>query len=219
VRGWLGIDGALGTFSAAYVDGDTVRAAEGAGNDALERGLALIDEALAGQPLHDLAGIAVVTGPGRFTGLRIALSYAKALAFAARLPLVGISAYDACEPLELAPEPHATFVSGRAGPACVRLATPRGPFETCGTHAELARRVAAEAVPGGYLGYGVAAKGAAPTLGELGIIVHPVAPLELPAVVAARRAAAGAPAGPAHALRADYGEAHYAERTGDAASR
>lgn len=44
-----------------------------------------------GLKIRDLSGIAVGTGPGSFTGLRIGLSSAKALSYAHQLPLVGVS--------------------------------------------------------------------------------------------------------------------------------
>ncbi|SRR5579883_1583239 len=45
--------------------------------------------------IGELAGIAVGIGPGSFTGLRIALSYAKGVALAAGCALVGIPSLDA----------------------------------------------------------------------------------------------------------------------------
>jgi tRNA threonylcarbamoyladenosine biosynthesis protein TsaB len=49
----------------------------------------------AGLKIADLAAIAVGTGPGSFTGLRIGISYAKGIAMATRCALVGISGFDA----------------------------------------------------------------------------------------------------------------------------
>lgn len=58
---------------------------------------AAVDEVLdmASLRIADLAGIAVGIGPGSFTGLRIGLSYAKGLATARQLPIVGASSIDA----------------------------------------------------------------------------------------------------------------------------
>ncbi len=43
---------------------------------------------------NHLAGVAVATGPGSFTGLRIGLGFAKGLALANNLPLLGIPTMD-----------------------------------------------------------------------------------------------------------------------------
>jgi tRNA threonylcarbamoyladenosine biosynthesis protein TsaB len=45
--------------------------------------------------LAQLEGIVVDIGPGSFTGLRIGLAFAKALAFSTRKPLVGVPSLDA----------------------------------------------------------------------------------------------------------------------------
>jgi tRNA threonylcarbamoyl adenosine modification protein YeaZ len=216
---WLALDGALGAFSAAVVASDGAiapRQAATAGNDALERGLGVIDEALAGLPLSEIGALAVGTGPGGFTGLRIALSYAKSLAFAAGLPLAGISSYDAIEPAAAAGT-CATFVHGRAGIACVRLRAGAEPFTTCGSYEALAQALAARLPPNCELICYGSAQGAAPALGERGIIVRAM-PLEpgVPALAIARRAILrGVAAGP-HSVVADYGEEpHYAARSGD----
>ncbi len=56
-----------------------------------------IDEALleAGVALDDVTALAVGTGPGSFTGLRVGLAALKTIAYARRLPLVGVMSSDA----------------------------------------------------------------------------------------------------------------------------
>jgi tRNA threonylcarbamoyladenosine biosynthesis protein TsaB len=62
-----------------------------------EKLLSLIDGLLrkAGIPVKELDGIACSTGPGSFTGLRIGLSVAKGLAYAADLPLAAVPTLEA----------------------------------------------------------------------------------------------------------------------------
>jgi tRNA threonylcarbamoyl adenosine modification protein YeaZ len=214
---WLGIDGALGAFSAAVLseDGETVRVASSSGNDALERGIGIVSDVLAGVPLSSLGGIAVGVGPGSFTGLRIALSYAKSFAFAANVKLVGISSYDALTPAH-PPIVHATFVHGRVGIACVRFRSPGESFAACGTYERLADDIATRLPAGGELVCYGPSEGVAPGLGERGIIVRQISDdSDVPALRVLRCALASQEAGISHALRADYGEAHYAERSPD----
>jgi len=218
---WLGIDGALGAFSAAVVASDAAfapRTAIAAGSDALERGLTLVDEVLDGLAFAQVGAIAVGIGPGGFTGLRIALSYAKSLAFAAGLPLVGVSSYDALQTATPEGDGPAgatvAFVHGRPGIACARLQMAGTPDHVvCGTYTEIATDLASRLPRGAVVRTVGNAEGAAFALGERYATVLSVpASVVVPALAVVRHAlVAGNPGGP-HALRADYGEAHYAEQ-------
>jgi len=48
----------------------------------------------AGLQIKDLEAVAVATGPGSFTGLRIGLALGKGLALARRLPMIGVPTLD-----------------------------------------------------------------------------------------------------------------------------
>jgi len=205
----LGIDGALGIFSAAFLDTEDAghsRTAVAHGGDALERGMWTIEEVLGPGGLTGIDRIAVGTGPGSFTGLRIALSYAKGLAFAAHLPLLGVSSFDALEPAGF-PAPLLAVVSGRPGVACARLRLAEGPpGQRCGSYEELAAYVAERLEPS-VLSYTGATEGVPPRLGERGFTVRAYSPLFEPAALAvASLAATREPASSPHAVHADYGE-------------
>lgn len=45
---------------------------------------------------EDLGLLAVVTGPGSFTGIRIGIATMRGLALAAKVPMVGLSSFDLC---------------------------------------------------------------------------------------------------------------------------
>ncbi|MFN2459770.1 MAG: tRNA (adenosine(37)-N6)-threonylcarbamoyltransferase complex dimerization subunit type 1 TsaB [Candidatus Velthaea sp.] len=203
----LAMDGALGAFSAACVSDGRVFAQRCAGNDALEAGLARVAEVLsaAGLSVGELERIAVGIGPGSFTGVRIALSFAKSLAYAAGIPIVGISSYDVLTPDDAQP-PVLTAVHGRAGVVCARLRGPGGDTVACGPTAVVIRRLIGDtqAVP-------VLAGDTAEVLAALGPAraaraVVLAAPAEVPAVRIAALALQRLPAASVHAIAPDYGE-------------
>src|SRR5438270_12061032 len=50
--------------------------------------------ALAGSTVRDVTGVAVATGPGSFSGVRIGISTAKSMAYALGVPLWGVPSLD-----------------------------------------------------------------------------------------------------------------------------
>jgi tRNA threonylcarbamoyl adenosine modification protein YeaZ len=79
----------------AVEEGERFASAAATGG-ALESMVGLIEEALGKLrgSLRDVSAVAVCTGPGSFTGLRIGVAFAKSFAQARRLPIVGVSSYD-----------------------------------------------------------------------------------------------------------------------------
>lgn len=65
------------------------------------------------RPLSDVEAIAVCTGPGSFTGLRIGVAFAEGLAQARDLPCIGVPAYDVAESGSRALFPRAAIVIGK----------------------------------------------------------------------------------------------------------
>ena len=207
----LALDGALGAFSAAVVVDGRETVGRAAGSDALERGLSVIDGVLrdARVRMEDVTMVAVGAGPGSFTGLRIAISYAKGIALARRLPLRGVSSYDVLDDGSLAP-PALAVVPGRTGIACARIRSAVAFATRCGTYDALVD-LAAEAVPGGDIALFGGVEDVNARLGERGFTVRAHPPPTSPALIVARlaaRAAASARPGDAsvHAVQPDYGE-------------
>lgn len=92
----LGLDTTGAQCSVALVDTAKVLAykSENIGRGHAERLAPMVAEVLAeaGLTTKDVDKIAVCTGPGSFTGLRVALAFAKGFALPRKLPVVGIDA-------------------------------------------------------------------------------------------------------------------------------
>lgn len=95
----LGLDSAGSQCAVAVLDGERVAAAriEAMARGQAERLVPLIAETLAAASIATAALdlIAVTTGPGSFTGIRIGLAAARGLALATGRPVTGIGVFDA----------------------------------------------------------------------------------------------------------------------------
>jgi tRNA threonylcarbamoyladenosine biosynthesis protein TsaB len=203
----LAVDGALGAFSAAIACGDRIVASRcEPGNIALERGLALVEAVRCDARLQssEIDRLGVGTGPGGFTGLRIAITYAKSLAAAWSRPLVSISSFDLLE-FGSNYDPVLAVVVGRPGVISARYRHGRRSERASGRIDEVLDKLPFEAE--GELRVIGAPKDVLHALAERGIIVHPIDPVVTPAAAAAALAASSrAPAKSLHEVRADYGE-------------
>ena len=94
----LALDTTGKACACALVDEGRIRAqkSENIGRGHAERLAPMVDEVLAEADLKvaDIDQIAVCTGPGSFTGLRVALAFAKGLALPRNIPVVGLSALE-----------------------------------------------------------------------------------------------------------------------------
>jgi tRNA threonylcarbamoyl adenosine modification protein YeaZ len=203
----LGIDGALGGFSAALLDGDDAVEAGSDRPDALEAGLGRIAGVLSarGLGLADLDRLAVGIGPGSFTGVRIAVSYAKAIALARGLPLAGVSSYDVLTPDD-APETVLAVVHGRPGVISARLRTPGGDRSASGPIADVLDALFAD-WPAEELAVCGKTEDVSFALAERGIVVRALpGRAESPARAVARIGRLVTPGPSPHAVGPDYGE-------------
>lgn len=95
----LAIDTCLFACSVAVVDGERVlaRRVEPMSRGHQERLAPLVQEAMAqaGLGFDQLDRIGVTVGPGSFTGLRVGLAFAKGLAAALAIPVIGIGTLEA----------------------------------------------------------------------------------------------------------------------------
>jgi tRNA threonylcarbamoyladenosine biosynthesis protein TsaB len=95
----LAVDTALDACSVAVVCGPETLAAisEQMSRGQAERLAPMVREALeqSGADFSQLARIAVTAGPGSFTGVRVGLSFARALGLALKKPVLGVSTLEA----------------------------------------------------------------------------------------------------------------------------
>lgn len=95
----LSFDTSAARCAAALVSGQRVaaRRVEKMARGQAERLFPMLEELLgeAGQAWRDLAAIAVCTGPGNFTGIRIAVSGARGLSLSLGIPAIGVTAFEA----------------------------------------------------------------------------------------------------------------------------
>jgi len=208
----LALDGALGGFSVAFLDdgngaGETLVSEASNEPDALESGLERVKRVLAGAAsgLEAIDRFAVGIGPGSFTGVRIAVSYAKALAMARRRPLVGVSSYDILTPAD-APFPVLTTVRGRRGVVCARLHDGVAAQTASGAPADVvATLLAGRSIE--ILTLAGNTEDVRSAVAERGIVVRASSVRkEHPAATVARLALHAAPSPSPHAVAPDYGE-------------
>ncbi|TPE49923.1 tRNA (adenosine(37)-N6)-threonylcarbamoyltransferase complex dimerization subunit type 1 TsaB [Amaricoccus solimangrovi] len=113
----LAFDTAAAHCAAALVQGASVRAraAEPMARGQAERLMPLLGELLAGAGAGwgDVGLVAVGTGPGNFTGLRIGVAAARGLALGRGIPAIGVSLFE-------------SLAHGHRGPALVTLDDRRG---------------------------------------------------------------------------------------------
>ncbi len=208
----LALDGALGAFSAAVAArGRIVASCREGGAVALERGLAIVQDVLDGAHLtpRQIDRLAVGVGPGSFTGLRIAIAYAKSLAAVWERPLVPLSSFDLLE-FDCGFTRFLSVVVGRTGIISARFRSPDEVRRASGPIADVLDEVLPPDVtrPGAQpLAVVGAPKDVLHALAERAIIVRSFDPLVTPAAAAAALAAPlCTPPASLHQVRADYGE-------------
>ncbi len=127
----LAFDTSAAHCAAALLTGDkAVTRVEPMAKGQAERLVPMLDEVLAdaGLQWRDLDAIAVGTGPGNFTGIRIAVALARGLALGLGIPAVGVTGFEAVG-ADLAvsiPAPRGQFYLKRPGQAAEIVAAEPG---------------------------------------------------------------------------------------------
>lgn len=117
-----GVALALGDGTKIWAVRRKVKAADEALWPALE---ALLEKAR--KRLPDLAGVACMTGPGRFTAVRICVTFADTLARARGIPVVGLTRFEAFAPRLKGPVCSGLFVPTFREESYLQIWTERGP--------------------------------------------------------------------------------------------
>jgi tRNA threonylcarbamoyladenosine biosynthesis protein TsaB len=119
----LALDTSLAACSVAVLDGGAVlaRRHDVIGRGHAERLMPMLAEVLAaaGVGIGDMDRLAVTTGPGTFTGIRVGLAAARGLALATGRPLIGVTTFEALVAAQSEPD-----AAGR--PALVAVDAGRG---------------------------------------------------------------------------------------------
>lgn len=116
--------------SVARAGGETFSIAEDRDRGHAEALIGQIEALLsrAGLEFGDLGRVAVTTGPGSFTGLRVALSAARAFGLALDIPVLGIPTMVALSLAGRPGDPLAVLIDARRGEVwCQRFAGPGAP--------------------------------------------------------------------------------------------
>ena len=206
----LALDGALGAFSAAVtVDRTPAAVTEIPGNSALEGGLAAVSAVLQQAAIEParIERIGVGIGPGGFTGVRIAISFAKALALGWGRPIAGVDSFDALEAGSGVRKPVLTVVRGRTGVVSVRYRHAGGELRASGYVNDVLDRLGSTGIPSETVRVHGHTQDVLAALAERGWSVEPIARAVTPAALAvALLAGEREPARSVHEVRADYGE-------------
>lgn len=117
-----GVSLALGDGAKAWSSRRKVKAADEALWPALE---ALLKKAK--KRLSDLKGVACMTGPGRFTAVRIGVTFADTLGRARAVPVVGLTRFEAYAPRLKGPGRFGLVVPTFREESYLQLWTARGP--------------------------------------------------------------------------------------------